>query len=266
MPQNFTIDDLRDDYLTLFNSCKATPQGIAEGDPMAKFIESNRARYEAVGDPLGIPWFFIGVLQCMECDPPRFKKHLHNGDPLTAPTVQEPKNRPSPWNPPNDWETSATDALRFEGFADQDDWSLEAILFRLEQYNGFAYRRIKKPINTPYLWSFSNHYAAGKFIADHVYSPTAVSNQCGAAVILRRLTERGSVKFDMENSPIDDVDELEPLVTFSKKKSEAARQLQEALNAIPGIFVHVDGIPGRETSDALMRVTGHHLIGDPRDA
>jgi lysozyme family protein len=187
---------LRNEYQTLFDTCAVKPEKVNEAESLAKFVETNRARYETVATPLGIPWFFVGVLQCMECDPPRFSKHLHNGDPLSAATVQVPAGRPKPWNPPNDWETSATDALTFEGFSGQDDWSLPAILFRIEKFNGFGYRKLANPINTPYLWSFSNQYKSGKFVADGKFSPTAVSNQCGAAVILRRLAERGTVKFD----------------------------------------------------------------------
>ena len=40
---------------------------------------------------------------------------------------------------------------------------------------------------SPYLWSFSNHYARGKYVADGHFSATAVSQQCGAALLLKRL-------------------------------------------------------------------------------
>lgn len=42
-------------------------------------------------------------------------------------------------------------------------------------------------------WSFSNLYVSGKFLADHQYDPKAKSNQCGAAVMLKALTEAGDV-------------------------------------------------------------------------
>jgi hypothetical protein len=35
--------------------------------------------------------------------------------------------------------------------------------------NGFGYRA--HGINSPYLWSYSNQYHAGKFVSDGVYSP-----------------------------------------------------------------------------------------------
>jgi hypothetical protein len=49
--------------------------------------------------------------------------HLHNGDPLTRRTVHVPNGQPVVWNPPNDWESSAKDALK--ALAKQQDWSLE---------------------------------------------------------------------------------------------------------------------------------------------
>jgi len=184
-------DDLRQEYQTLFDTCVIAPTRAAEIESTTTKIAANQARYESVGEPLDIPWFFIGVTHCMEGGL-NFKTHLHNGDPLTARTVQVPKGRPKKGNPPFTWEESATDALTLEGFAGLDDWSLTSILYRFEKYNGFGYRSRK--INSPYLWSFSNQYTQGKFGADGVFSPTLVSKQCGAAVLLRSLTERGIIE------------------------------------------------------------------------
>jgi hypothetical protein len=47
---------------------------------------------------------------------------------------------------------------------------------------------------------------------------------------------------------------------------ELARELQKALNQIPGVQLLEDGKAGKNTSDALMRVTGRRLTGDPRGA
>jgi peptidoglycan hydrolase-like protein with peptidoglycan-binding domain len=43
-------------------------------------------------------------------------------------------------------------------------------------------------VPSPYLWSFSNHYTRGKYVADGRFSPTAVSQQVGAAVLLKQLS------------------------------------------------------------------------------
>jgi lysozyme family protein len=45
---------------------------------------------------------------------------------------------------------------------------------------------VKHPeVLTPYLWSFTNHYTKGKFVADGKFDANAVSKQCGAAAILK---------------------------------------------------------------------------------
>ena len=110
------------------------------------------------------------------------------------------------------------------------------------------------------------NYRGGKYVADGTWSPTAKSNQCGAAVILRRLAEKGVIQFSREGVPVvRNPGELEPLVRFSTtEKSDAATSLQQALNSFPGVFVKVDGVPGQATSDACRRVLGHYLAGDPR--
>ena len=66
------------------------------------------------------------------------------------------------------------------------------MLYKLEAYNGWGYRDHHPDVNSPYLWSFSNHYKSGKYVADGTFSATAVSAQCGAAVLLKRLTQLGA--------------------------------------------------------------------------
>ena len=107
-------------------------------------------------------------------------------------TWQVPKNRPDPWLPPSDWVSSAVDAMKWEKFNEKADWDLATILYRLEAYNGWR-SRLLYSINTPYLWSFSNHYSKGKFVKDNVWDANAVSKQCGAAVMLKLLVEGGTV-------------------------------------------------------------------------
>ena len=152
-----------------------------------------RARYEAVANEVCVPWYFIGIVHALEASL-NFEGHLHNGDPLSDQTVQVPAGRPPQWGPPSDWESSAKDAMQYEGFTNQTDWSLAHTLFRYEAYNGFRSRELHD-INTPYLWSFSNHYDSGKFVADGVWSDDAVSKQCGAGVLLREMVSKGLVSF-----------------------------------------------------------------------
>ncbi len=265
-------DALRAQYRELFDSCDIKPAKLAEVDRLVDKIAENRLRYEKVASALRIPWFFVAAVHCMEASM-RFDRHLHNGDPLTARTVQVPAGRPLVWNPPNDWESSADDALRLRKLDKVTDWSLSSLLYQLEGYNGFGYRRFHPDVLTPYLWSFSNHYTMGKYVADGTWDPNAVSKQCGCAVLLRRMSERGLIPFDATGNPKSALDRTPdspaepelPMVTYSEtQRSEAARSLQQALNKMPGIFLLADGIPGKKTSDAFKKVTGHFLKGDPR--
>ena len=179
---------LRREYTLLYKSCLIRPARKAVVDRIARGLTANRARYEKVGSALGVPWYVIAVIHSMEAGGD-FTRHLHNGDLLTARTVHVPAGRPATGKPPFTWEQSATDALR--GLAKSKDWSIPGMLYELEAYNGWGYRNRKPPVLSPYLWSFSNHYARGKYVADGRLSPTAVSQQCGAAVLLKRLQEAG---------------------------------------------------------------------------
>jgi lysozyme family protein len=227
-------------------------------------IESSRQRYANVTTMTGVPWHVIAILHCMETGL-NFTRHLHNGDPLTARTRNVPANRPPTGQPPFTWEESASDALRLKKLSADTEWSIAGTLFQLERFNGFGYRIHHPDVLTPYLWSYSQHYSAGKFVTDGVFSPSAVSRQCGAAVLLRRMAERGLAQFGHEPPRT-----TAPLVVFSTTRprdaaaAERARELQRFLNTFPGIFLRVDGVPGPKTSDAHRRVTGHYLSGDPR--
>lgn len=186
-----------------------------------------------------------------------FTCHLHNGDPLSARTVHVPAGRPKSGKPPFTWEESAEDALRMRRIERVESWSLERVLYELERYNGWGYRLYHPYVLSPYLWSFSNHYTSGKYTADGRWSDTAKSRQCGAAVILRRLEERGEISF---SEPPET-----PLFYYSTGLVEGSEKLQEFLNGIEGITLRVDGRPGRKTSNAVKKAFGFYLAEDPRN-
>ena len=184
-----------DGYLQLFDSCLVRDSHKSDVKTIVDRILSDRyrPRYAEVETAVCVPWWFIAVIHSLEADS-NFGGHLHNGDPLGRKTVNEPPNRPPNWNPPGTWLDSAKDALAYDKFVSIEDWSLAASLYRWEIYNGVRSRELHG-INTPYLWSFSNHYAKGKFTSDGDWDDQAVSQQCGAAVILHELVQRGVVRF-----------------------------------------------------------------------
>lgn len=258
---------LRQQYEDLFNTCMIRPQRAQAVEVIISRLQANSMRYQNVGNTLGIPWFFVAVIHNMEASG-NFTKHLHNGDPLTRRTVQVPAGRPKTGNPPFTWEESANDALAMKKLGSQTDWSLAGLLYQLERYNGWGYRLHHPHVLSPYLWSFSNHYTSGKYVKDGVWSDTAVSQQCGAVVVLRRMAERNQIEFSDQPAPAPNTAPL--VVNYSKKKSSdpalvlRAEELQRWLNTFPGVFVKVDGVPGDRTSEAYKKVTGSFLPGDPR--
>ncbi|NCI48393.1 hypothetical protein GWC95_00570 [Sediminibacterium roseum] len=260
MPLPFT-PELAAEYEQLFKNAVINPKSYPEVDKLVDKIVAYKSTYEEVGQPLNIPWYFIGVIHCMEGGL-NFKTHLHNGDPLTARTVQVPAGRPVAGDPPFTWKDSASDALVYEKFDKKKDWSLAGMLYNLECYNGIGYR--SKKINSPYLWSYSSNYTMGKYGSDGQYDPQLVSKQCGGAVLLRRMFERQIVP----NEEIDLNTQIKTLGETVKYNmgsvvADNALQLQKLLNAA-GRVIRVDGLSGKNTSEAYFAVTGKYLNGDPR--
>jgi lysozyme family protein len=257
---------LRDEYQGLFDTCIIRPERQETVEDLIEGLQSHQDRYQHISDETGIPWYIVGVIHNMESSQ-NFTRHLHNGDPLTARTTHVPAGRPKTGKPPFTWEQSAIDALRGHRLDEVTDWTVPGALFQLERFNGFGYRLRNTGVFTPYLWSFSTHYTRGKFTGDGVFSSTAVSKQCGAAVLLRRMAEMGIIDLtlDAQAPGAGDAEQMGTTVRFSMtERTEAARHLQMFLNRFPGIFVKVDGVAGEKTSDAFKKVTGHFLLGDPR--
>lgn len=173
------------DYKALWTSMIIDPTHIPAIKSTANKITSFKNRYLSVGakvcHTMPVPWYFIGLIHHMEADS-NFTRHLHNGDPLTARTVHVPSGRPKTGNPPFTWEDSAVDALTMMGYAAGKVWEVDDVLARLEAYNGVGYRAHN--IYTPYVWSRTNHYQRGYFVADHGFDSLIISQQIGCAPIL----------------------------------------------------------------------------------
>ena len=183
--------DLKDEYSRLFQSMVVKEvQGV---DTAVARVLGNRADYEKVTTRTGVPWPIVGIIHSLEADC-KINCHLHNGNPLSGRTTDEPAGRPPTGSPPFTWIDSAVDALTMprHNLDAVKDWPIERIAFELEKYNGFGYRTQNTGINSPYLWSFTNHYTKGKFIADHVFDANKKSSQVGAMALLKRLVDGGA--------------------------------------------------------------------------
>lgn len=200
MAKMLFAEKLRQEYRDLFANCVITNKRLSLVNQIVEAILVNKKRYEDVvtaitpADAVSpVPWFFVAVIHNMERSL-SFKHHLHNGDPLTARTVSVPAGRPQEGEPPFTWEESAIDSLLLKNIDKWGEWDISGLLYKIEEYNGWGYRLYHANVKTPYLWSFSNNYVKGKYIGDGQWSDEAISAQCGAAVLLKRMSERGLIE------------------------------------------------------------------------
>lgn len=172
------------EFADMFSKMQITnPSGVGSA---VGIILPNIARYQNVAVEFGMPWQVIGCLHYREsnCD---FTTHLANGDPLTADTVDVPKNLMAPLDPPYPWEEAAIAALKHEFTNWGIDprtfvWDTGGSLYFCQCYNGFGYEQMG--VVSPYLWSGSAYYTKGKYSNDSVYDPEEIDQQIGCAPIL----------------------------------------------------------------------------------
>jgi lysozyme family protein len=228
-----TYEPLREEYSRLWASMEIRASKAPDIDATAKKILAKKARYQAVAETTRVPWFMIGAIHAMECGL-AFDRHLHCGDPLTARTYHVPAGRPKA--PPANgerytWAESAADALTLKGLEKIGEWPIERICYELERFNGFGYRSYHPSVLSPYLWSGTNHYSRGKYVADGKWSSTAVSGQSGAMAIIKRLAELDADVAAAIDSPVSAViaeaDEKieDPALVFPKAETKPAANL-----------------------------------------
>ena len=161
-----------------------------------KKIEFQRKSYESVGAKLGIPWYVIACIHAKECSLD-MARCLHNGQPWNQVTTMVPRGR-GPWN---SWEEAAVDALIYDGLHLVKQWSIEYILWSGEKYNGFGYMQHK--VNTPYLWSGSNHYTKGLYkekpLVGSWFDSEAKANDLGIAVMIKCMEQKGLIQLKYES-------------------------------------------------------------------
>jgi lysozyme family protein len=141
-----------------------------------------------------VPWELIGALHYREAGWD-FRGVLHNGDKIIGTgrkTYRVPKGR---W-PFNSWEEAAIDALKMIwslGYSSLDwsDSQLRSVAGYAEKYNWMGYRNRGKV--SPYVWSGTEKYTWGRFVADHVYNSSSYDSRPGVMpIIIDILKKNGS--------------------------------------------------------------------------
>lgn len=172
------------DYQHLWDTMIVDSDKLGIISAIVSKIQTRKNLYDTVEAAIRVPWYVTAVIHYRESGL-SILRHLHNGDPLTGKTIHVPAGRPIHGEPPFSWQASAMDALQLKGFDKVTDWSLPHMLELIEGYNGFGYQ--KRGIPSPYLWSYSDNYHRGKYVADGKFDPNAIDQQCGAAVLLKSL-------------------------------------------------------------------------------
>jgi lysozyme family protein len=162
----------------------AKPTRKAEAANVALRLYKARQRYQAVERQTGVPWPAIAVIHERESSQD-WRASLAQGDPWNRVSVHVPAGR----GPFDSWKAAAIDALvKCPPFlARHKDWSIAAALTALETYNGIGYAA--RGVPSPYLWSGTNQYRAGKYVRDGVYDPAKVDPQLGCAALMIALME-----------------------------------------------------------------------------
>lgn len=162
-----------------------------------------KARYQGVTDRLAelatedasiqpVPWWFVAIVSEREYGgPPHWDKQLGQGDVLAAKSHNVPAGM-GPYlehdgdvTPGHDaWTRCCVDVLiNSSPFAAKWKlWTVGGVMTIFEEYNGLGYANHGVP--SAYVWSGSDQYVSGKYVADHVYRASAVDVQEGCAPLL----------------------------------------------------------------------------------
>lgn len=151
--------------------------------------DKNHARYEKVAEAANVPPELIAALHWRESSG-NFNTYLHQGDPLGKKPTHWPTNIPTF----HKWEEAAKHALgqhksiqkMFD--VDHDTTDMAALAGYSEYYNGLGYHYKDKP--SPYVFSGTNQYDRGKYVADGKYDSSVRDSQLGTMAMIQAIHDR----------------------------------------------------------------------------
>ncbi len=172
-------------YSRQWDMCVTLPAKRAEIAKVAKRLVAAKARYQAVEKRTGVPWYMIAAIHERESSQD-WNAQLAQGDPLSRVSTHVPRGQ-GPYYGKDAWERAAIIALETDGLTHVKDWRLEKMLYYWEAYNGWGYERHGVP--SPYVWGATTIQKPGKYVADGVWSSTAVDQQLGCAAMLKGMMD-----------------------------------------------------------------------------
>jgi lysozyme family protein len=153
-----------------------------------KVFSDRLETYKLVEGLCQVPKELIFCLHYRECNLD-FSRQLLNGEHFNQETTLVPKGL-GPWP---SWEVSTRDAMNLTKLSSVKNWNLELLLFYAERHNGFGYYH--KSVPSPYLWSGTDQYTSGKYVADGSYDPSKVDQQAGVVALLKGLESTNMNRF-----------------------------------------------------------------------
>lgn len=148
---------------------------------------ANAALYQSIAQATGVPAVLIAAIHYRESNC-NFNTYLQNGDPLGAPTTHVPKGiyytnfHDSAVAAMNDQSSTRAEYGLSAGSTD-----LVAMAAFAETYNGLGYYNYHN-MPSPYVYSGTNVYTSGKYVADGKFSSTAVDQQPGTFLLIKQIS------------------------------------------------------------------------------
>lgn len=220
-----------------------------------------KARYQAVYEFCGVPIAVIAALHYRESNFD-FATGLGQGDPIDAPSVHVPKGH----GPFVTWEDAANFYLHFDHMDDNSQpWSLPYACFKTEAWNGFGPRNHGR--TSGYLWSGTDQYTGGKYVADGVWNPDVKDVQLGVIPIIKEMISLDrSLAFGGPTNGVDDASlppTLTPTPAAVGTDEFTTIAIQRSLNARGYGPLAEDGNYGRKTREAVRAFQAkNNLVAD----
>lgn len=171
---------------------KFKPSFWPAAQKFAKRAISHKVEYQAISETIKnqtgkfVPWWFIPLVHERECvrGVDNWTCNIGQGTPFNQKSHIKPYNGPF-----SSFRAAAVAALVNEAphAANNTNWSGGGVMTISEQYNGTGYAR--KGLPSPYVWSGTNQYVKGKYVADGKFNAEKVDTQLGVAISLKAMME-----------------------------------------------------------------------------
>jgi lysozyme family protein len=182
------------------------------------------------------------------------------GDPWRHVSTHVPKGL----GPYKSWAAAAIAAYRIDHLdhVGAANWTWARACYEGELFNGFGYRA--HGIHTPYLWSWSNIYTRGKFVADGAFDAGEKDQQCGMIPLMVALTRIDPSLALADAMPVAAVAPPERPPVGAGGGLHDAAWIQARLNVLGAQpLLAIDNNYGRATRRAVSAFqAAHHLRSD----